>query len=57
MRDLAVVALEEVLAAHLPVRLVLPLGPVVEPERAHVEAGVGEQLGQLADRLPERSCA
>ena len=54
MRDLAVVALEEVLAAHLPVRLVLRGRALEEAKRAEVEAGGGDEVRQLAEVLRER---
>ena len=55
MRDGAVVALEEVLDAHLPVARVLGrLGPRVEAQRVDVEATVGEEGRQLAERVGER---
>ena len=54
MSDLAVVALEEVLAAHLPVRLVLGGRALEETKRAEVEAGGRDELGQLAEVLGER---
>ena len=56
MGDLAVVALEEVLAAHLPVRLVLRGRALEEAERAQVEAGGREEVRQLAEVLRERWC-
>ena len=55
VRDRAVVALEEVLDADLPVAGVLVrLGPRVEAERGHVDAVGGEEVGQLAELVGER---
>ena len=55
MRDRAVVALEEVLDADLPVAGVLVrLGPRVEAERGHVDAVGLEEVGQLAEMVGER---
>ena len=55
MRDLAVVALEEVLAADLPVGGVLVAArPLQEAERAEVDARRRDERGQLAQRLGER---
>ena len=54
VRDLAVVALEEVLAADLPVRLVAGARAAEEAKRVDVEARVGDERGQLAQRLGER---
>ena len=54
VRDLAVVALEVVLAADLPVRVVLGRRAVVEAQRVEVDAGGGDELGQLAEVLGER---
>src|SRR6188508_2436762 len=55
VRDRAVVALEEVLDADLPVaRVLLGLGPRVEAERAHVDAVGGEKVGKLAEVVCER---
>ncbi len=45
MCDLAVVALEEVLGAQLPVRLVRRVRAVVEPQRVDIEPGAGDELG------------
>ena len=54
VRDGAVVALEEVLDAHLPVARVLGrLRPGVEAKRVDVEATVGEQGRQLAEGVGE----
>ena len=44
----AVVALEVVLDAHLPVRAVLTLGPPVEDECIHVDTALGHEPGQVA---------
>ncbi len=52
--DLAVVALEVVLAADLPVRLVLGGRALEEAQPVEVEPGGGHELGQLAERLRER---
>ena len=55
MGDLAVVALEVVLAADLPVRRVLvPARALEEAQRVEVDAGRGDERGQLAERLRER---
>ena len=54
MGDLAVVALEEVLAAHLPVRLVLRGRALEEAKRVEVEAGGRDELRQLSEVLCER---
>ena len=54
MGDLAVVALEEVLAAHLPVRLVLRGRALEEAKRVEVEAGGRDELRQLSEVLGER---
>ena len=56
MGDLAVVALEEVLAAHLPVRLVRRGRPLEEAKRAEVEAGGCQEPRQLPEVLRERRC-
>ena len=53
MRDRAVVALEEVLANDLPVGVHLPVDPVAELERVHVEQ-LGDEGGHLPERLGER---
>ncbi len=55
VRDLAVVALEKVLAADLPVRLVLAGRALEEAERVEVDAGRGDALRQLAEGVLERS--
>jgi oligopeptide/dipeptide ABC transporter ATP-binding protein len=52
MRDGAVVALEEVLARDLPVRLQLELGPVAKPERVDVD-DVREQLATIRGAPPD----
>ena len=54
MGDLAVVALEEVLAADLPVGRVLGVRALEEAERVELEPGRGDELRQLAERLGER---
>ena len=55
MRDRAVVALEEVLDADLPVRLVLVrLGRGVERERGDVDAAGREVAGHVAEKVGER---
>ena len=54
MRDLAVVALEEVLADDLPVRLDLGLPARVVDERVDVEPELRDLRGQRAERLRER---
>ena len=54
MRDRTVVALEEVLADDLPVRVELRLAAVVVTEPVHVDADRGHELRQLAERLAER---
>src|SRR4051812_26152859 len=53
VRDLAVVALEEVLADDLPVRVQLPLDAVAERERVDVE-DLGDEFRHLAESLGER---
>ena len=53
VRDPAVVALEVVLAAHLPVRRHARGGAGVEDERVDVDAGRRDELRQLAERLLE----
>jgi hypothetical protein len=53
MRDLAVVALEEVLAADLPVRLVLAARALRNRSESS-RAGRVDELRQLAERLRER---
>ena len=55
MCDRAVVALEVVLRADLPVRLVLGLGPLTEGERVDIDAVGGEQCRQLAQMLLDLS--
>ncbi len=55
MRDGAVVTLEEVLDADLPVRLVLALCPLVEDERIDVDASLRHEPRQIAQVLRERS--
>ena len=52
--DLAVVALEEVLAADLPVGGVARVRALQEAERVEVEPGGGDELRQLAERVGER---
>jgi hypothetical protein len=52
--DLAVVALEEVLADDLPVRLDLGLPARVVDERADIEAELGDLRRQRAERVRER---
>src|SRR5436309_15648955 len=54
MRDLAVVALEEVLAHDLPVRLDLSLPARVVNERIDVEAELRDLRGQRPESLCER---
>ena len=55
MRDLAVVALEEVLAADLPVRGVFVAARALEePQRVEIDPRGGDEGGQLAERLRER---
>ena len=54
MRDLAVVALEEVLAHDLPVRLDLGLPAGVVDERVDVEPELRDLRGERAERLRER---
>ena len=55
VRDGAVVALEEVLHADLPVgRVLVGDGPCVEAQRVDVEAAVGEQRRELPERVRER---
>ena len=54
MRDLAVVALEEVLADDLPVRLELRLPARVEDERVDVEPELRDLRGHRAERVGER---
>ena len=55
VRDRAVVALEEVLDADLPVaRVLLPLRPRVKAQRVDVDTVVGEVLGKLAELVCER---
>ena len=49
----AVVALEVVLDADLPVRLVLALGPLVEDERVDVDPALGDESRQVAEVLGE----
>src|SRR6476660_7324871 len=51
MRDLAVVALEEVLAHDLPVRRDLGLPAGVVDERVHVEPELSDLRGERAERL------
>jgi hypothetical protein len=51
VRDLAVVALEVVLAADLPVRLVRGARAVQEAERLDVETRLGDEGGQVAERV------
>ena len=55
MRDRAVVALEEVLHADLPVRLELGLGAPDEAKRVDVDSGIGETLGNVVEMPGERS--
>src|ERR1700756_1792838 len=54
MRDLAVVALEEVLAHDFPVRLDLGLPARVVDEGVDVEAELGDLRRQRAERVGER---
>ena len=54
MRGRAVVALEEVLRADLPVRLVLRLGPLKEAQGADVDAGLRDPVGDAVEELRER---
>ena len=54
MGDLAVVALEVVLAADLPVRVVLGLGATDEPQRVHVDAPLGEEVRKRAEHVGKR---
>ena len=54
MGDGAVVALEVVLDADLPVGVVLRLGPLMEDERVDVDAAFGDEPGQVAQVLGER---
>ena len=54
VRNRAVVALEVVLDAHLPVGRVLRLGALVEHEAVEVDAVGGEQCRQLAEVVGER---
>ena len=51
--DGAVVALEVVLDADLPVRLVLALGALVEDERVDVDPAVGDESRQVAEVVRE----
>ena len=55
MRNGAVVALEVVLDADLPVRVVLALGPPVEDERVDVDATFGDESRQVAQVLRKRT--
>src|SRR4051794_31780402 len=54
MRDLAVVALEEVLADDLPIRLDHGLPAGVVDEGVHVEPELGDLRGERAERLRQR---
>jgi hypothetical protein len=54
MRDRAVVALEEVLGADLPVRFVLRLRAREEAQRAHVDSRVRDPLRDVFQELGER---
>ena len=57
MSDRAVVALEEVLGAHLPVRRVLvDLPAPVEGEPSELDPVLGEAFGDVAEPLLERAC-
>ena len=56
MRDRAVVALEEVLGADLPVRLVLGLGARQEAKGVEVDACGRDSLGDVVEHRPERRC-
>ncbi len=56
MCDRAVVALEEVLRADLPVRLVLGLRAGEKSEPVYVDSRRGDPLGDVLQRLPERRC-
>ena len=55
MGDGAVVTLEVVLDADLPVRVVLRLGALMEDERVDVDAAFGDEARQIAQVLCERS--
>ena len=54
MGDGAVVALEIVLDAHLPVGVVLRIGPLMKLERADVDAALLDQAWEVAEVLGER---
>ena len=54
MGDGAVVALEVVLDADLPVRLVLGLRPLMEDERVDVDAALRDDARQLAEVIGQR---
>src|SRR5262249_38679514 len=54
--DRAVVALEEVLADDLPVRLDVELAAEAELEAVEVEAQACEELRERAQRVGERAC-
>src|SRR2546430_516343 len=54
MRDLAVVALEEVLADDLPIRLDLGLPAGVVDERVDVQPELRDLRGERAERLRQR---
>ena len=56
MRDRAVVALEEVLRADLPVGRDLGVGPVEEAERADVDACSGDPLRDVPQDVGEGGC-
>ncbi len=56
MRDGAVVALEVVLDADLPVRVEHALGARVEPERVDVDTSLGDAVGYVLEELLE-GCA
>src|SRR5438445_6215502 len=56
MRDGAVVALEEVLGADLPVRFVLEVRTREKAERVDVDAGFGDALRNLFEKVGERRC-
>jgi len=53
MRNRTVIALEVVLDADLPVRLVLPIGARVERERVDVDPGFRDPLRHVFEKLRE----
>ena len=55
MRDRAVVALEEVLGAELPVRLDLRLRALEEAKRVDVDSGRGDAVGHVFEEVRERA--